>query len=283
LTSTENQIWQCPICTSLESYHLSVNSEQKGILRDVAVCVTCGFAAPLIQSKISENIENQKLFFDNDVVIHRNSDVKWPHRPALIAREIERMAGSKGRVLDIGCNTGLNLKAFKKKWQKFGVELSQKAADIARQFTDANIFCGPIEDYEKPSDYFDVIISFAVIEHLSDPVSFVRWCYNHVKPGGLIVLMTGDRESQVALDMGGSWILYSPKEHVSYFSARSLCRLLSDTGFTIKRQEWRFMYKADGMGSSGYRHFQKIKEILRLVTVPIFDHYYVYARKPYMN
>lgn len=276
----DKQQWHCPICGTCNYGKQPIKSFKTDNSSFIFLCCFCGYAMRACSEGIDDNLSNQKRFFDEDISRHSALEAKWPHRSALIAREVERLMGCAGKILDIGCNTGLNLKAFSNSWEKYGVELSSVAAAIAQQFTNANIYCGPIETYQIPDSFFDVIITFAVIEHVSDPVGLVHWCYEHIKPGGMIAIMTGDRESKVALEMGDTWPLYSPKEHLSFFSARSLCRLLSDTGFNIMRQEWRFMYTADGMGSVVFRRFQKFKEILRLITAPNFDHYYVYARKP---
>jgi len=68
---------------------------------------------------------------------------------------------------------------------------------------------------------FDVITAFAVIEHMSDPGFLLRWSFDHLKPGGILIVMTGDRESSTAQAMDADWPLYYSIEHLSFFSARS--------------------------------------------------------------
>ena len=105
----------------------------------------------------------------------------------------------------------------------------------------------------------------------------MQWAYEHLKKEGLLVLMTGDRGSEVAQKAKLAWPQYQPIAHVSFFSASSLCHLLTHTGFSIIHQEWRFMgYSSCGVLS---RCFAKAKEILRFVQKPCYDHYYVYCRK----
>lgn len=218
--------------------------------------------------------------FNDEVNLPKKRYTRWPHRPALIYAEVRRLGFNGGRVLDIGCNTGLWLATLRGQWEKFGVELSNKAANIARQFTGADVLCGPIERYEAAPNSFDLIMAFAVIEHVLDPKTLVMWVYDHLKPGGLLILMTGDRESATALQMGADWPLYSSKEHMSFFSARSLAFLVESAGFQILRKEWRFMYTPFGPGSLVYRTLEKVKEILRQVTDSQHDHFYLYAQKP---
>lgn len=246
----------------------------------IAACPDCGFANRAEDREASVNLAIQKQRFEENVAVPHKSYTRWPHRPALISREIHRLAGNTGRVLDIGCNTGLNLAALGKGWQKYGVELSPTAAQIAQSFAQAEVFCGPIESFQAAPNSFDVIMAYALIEHVSNPNGLISWVFEYLKPSGLFILMTGDRESSVALQMGADWPLYWPEEHMSFFSARSLCKVLEGAGFQIVRREWRFMYTAQELGSPPFRLLMKVKEILRLVSTPIYDHFYCYARKP---
>jgi SAM-dependent methyltransferase len=243
------------------------------------ICEQCGHAKRLDMAGFQDNLKNQQRFFDSNAKRPEKRFARWPRRPALVASEVRRLTGKKGKTLDVGCGTGMWLAALGNGWQQYGVEISEKSASIARSFTNAEVYCGPIESYEAEEENFDLITAFALIEHLSEPRSFLEWAYEHLKTGGILVLMTGDRESKTALEMGESWPLYHCDEHVSFFSARSLTRLVEDVGFIVARKEWRFMYMPWGMGSPAFRLAQKLKEIMRLVTEPQHDHLYLYARK----
>ncbi len=245
----------------------------------MAICGECGHALRIGDRDIIKNLALQKDIFEQNVVMPQRRYARWPHRPALIASEIRRIKGNQGKALDIGCGTGLSLAALGNGWEKHGVELSAAAAEVARRFTQGTIFCGPIERFEAKANSFDLITAFALIEHLSNPKIVMQWIYEHLKPNGLLVLMTGDRESTTALEMGSDWPLYWPEEHVSYFSARSLGRLVEDAGFEIQRKEWRFMYFPSGLGPGTFRALMKIKEIFRSVTNPQHDLFYCYAKK----
>jgi SAM-dependent methyltransferase len=185
-----------------------------------------------------------------------------------------------GRVIDFGCGNGLWLAALGHGWEKHGVELSETAAQRAREFAGAVVHCGVLESFTAAPGTFDVALGFAVIEHLSDPEILVRRAWELLAPGGLMVLMTGDRESQTAVRMGDAWPLYQPEEHVSFFSARSLGRLAEHVGFEILRREWRYMYPPAGHDSTVRRWIHKAREALGWNGSNIHDHLFLYARKP---
>jgi len=271
----------CPVCNSQRTSECSfaLHESCRNDRLPLMICSQCGYAKRLDTVCFQNNLKNQQSFFDSNAKRPEKSFIRWPRRPALVASEVRRLAGKKGRVLDVGCGTGMWLAALGNGWEKYGVEVSEKAASIALRFAKAEIYCGPIETYEAEENCFDLITAFALIEHLSEPRSFLEWAYKHLKAGGLLVLMTGDRESKTARAMGEKWPLYHSDEHVSFFSARSLTQLVEDAGFTVVRKEWRFMYMPWGMGSPAFRLMQKLKEIIRMVTEPEHDHFYLYARK----
>jgi SAM-dependent methyltransferase len=95
---------------------------------------------------------------------------------------------------NIGCNAGHFLYFLKGNWEKHGVELSQYAANIAKN-KNLERFNGYIEDAKYSSDYFDVITSYAVIEHVEYPSELLDAIKRVLKHNGLCVIMTGDKDS----------------------------------------------------------------------------------------
>jgi SAM-dependent methyltransferase len=269
----------CPICSSSKVSLQTFILQRSQHNLEIAICADCGHGTLAEPKSLEAILFIQKEKFNDEVPLPEIRYTRWPHRPALIYAEVRRLRFNGGRVLDIGCNTGLWLATLGDEWKKYGVELSNIAANIAREFTRADVFCGPIESYKAEPNSFDLITAFAVIEHVSDPKMLVYWIYEHLKPGGLLVLMTGDRESKTALLMGDKWPLYECKDHVSYFSARSLRYLLQKTGFQVVKEEWRFMYRPDRKVRITVNTIEKIKEMFRMIGEPNHDHYYCYALK----
>lgn len=267
---------QCYVCKSsnLEKVNLplSENSDNLHIL----VCQDCGYARRSGGMAFDKNIETQQEVFDK-IIQTPKSKPKWPNRLKLIASKVVSLTGKKGKVLDIGCGTGMWLCCFGDEWDKFGVEVSSVRANVAAKVTKAEVFCGPIEQYDSKSILFDLITAFALIEHLTDPKYLLKWINGHLKQNGLLVLMTGDRESEEAKKLGRNWPLYRPIEHVSFFSSRALRYLIEDAGFDIICEEWRYSGYANN--SVLYRCLAKAKEIMGIVKSPKYSHYYVYVRK----
>lgn len=101
------------------------------------------------------------------------------------------------RVLDIACGTGygsvLLLKEGKAK-EVFGVDIDEKTILENRQFYRDlnNLFFvqGTAYALEFKDNYFDVVVSMETLEHLTDPLVFLKEIKRVTKPNGIIIIST---------------------------------------------------------------------------------------------
>jgi CMP-N-acetylneuraminic acid synthetase/2-polyprenyl-3-methyl-5-hydroxy-6-metoxy-1,4-benzoquinol methylase len=137
-----------------------------------------------------------------------------------------------GKMLDIGCGFGFLLSAIDEKWKKNGLEISEYAANIAKQYGD--IFVGDLYKANYKDESFDLITLYHVIEHLEDPASFVKKINNLLKIGGKFIVSTPDFKSITAQRFKENFRLLHDSTHISLFSTETLTALLKDTGFEIE-------------------------------------------------
>ena len=88
-------------------------------------------------------------------------------------------------VLEVGCGPGV----FYKAWSDLGVKW--RGVDINpywREFGEANNI--PIESgsINNISSKFDLIMAYQVIEHVEDPIVFIKTIIDRLNPGGIIHL-----------------------------------------------------------------------------------------------
>jgi hypothetical protein len=92
------------------------------------------------------------------------------------------------------------------------------------------------------------------IEHVPSPDRFVAKAFELLRPGGYLFMTTGDIDSVVARLQGPRWRQIHPPTHLSYFSRRTLTRMLERAGFEVTTLE-----------TAPYYHtFQNILATLRL-------------------
>jgi 2-polyprenyl-3-methyl-5-hydroxy-6-metoxy-1,4-benzoquinol methylase/ribosomal protein S27E len=87
-----------------------------------------------------------------------------------------------------------------------------------------------IENALLPLDFFNVIASFEVIEHLFDPQSFLRSCHRRLMTNGLL-LVTCPNCHGFDLQTLGPLSDTIDHEHLNYFNPASLGQLLTRCGF----------------------------------------------------
>lgn len=155
----------------------------------------------------------------------------------------------KGKILDLGCATGVFLKIAKDEgWEPYGVEVSRYATDFAVKNFGLKVFCGELKGAKYKSNTFDVVSGWDLIEHVEDPVGEVREAWRVLKPKGYIALQTTMTDSLLFiladivynLTFGKLPILARiayPFHHSNHFSRKTITRLLEDNNFKVIAKE----------------------------------------------
>ena len=158
-----------------------------------------------------------------------------------IVRNCRRLARRRPiRHLDIGCSTGALMDAFRTMVgggaDVAGIDVDLQARENAPNSLRENILVGDPLQLDLPGDY-DVITMEMVIEHLSDPLAYVRRCHELLRPGGILMLSTPNIYSKPARDQGQQWWLIrghrEPVGHVHWFTPGSMRELAGRAGFRI--------------------------------------------------
>jgi SAM-dependent methyltransferase len=130
----------------------------------------------------------------------------------------------KGRLLDVGCASGLFLRhAMDAGWDVVGVEPAEELCRTARELLgpQAEVYGSTLQSIYLPPASFDAITLWDVLEHVSEPVSFLERCASVLKPGGLLFANVPDLDSWQSRALGSRWPLLLP-EHLNYFNPGSL-------------------------------------------------------------
>ena len=142
---------------------------------------------------------------------------------------------SSGKLLDVGCAMGFFIdEAQALGWQVSGIDVSEFGVSYARANFGLDVFHGELTELSVTEAQFDLITMWDVIEHVSDPTAYIRQAARLLRRGGYLSLSTPDVESLPAKLYGKRWVGYKlSTEHVSYFSPRTLKRLLEKEGFEL--------------------------------------------------
>jgi SAM-dependent methyltransferase len=142
--------------------------------------------------------------------------------------------GGPGRVLDVGSATGEFLAAARARgWAAYGVETAPVAAEYAARTHGVEVYVGALDSVPWPDGAFDAVTLWDVIEHVPSPRAYIERAARLLRPGGMLGLTTPNIHSLNYLLLGPAWEVIGPNEHLHYFSARTLERLLRRAGFAI--------------------------------------------------
>lgn len=129
------------------------------------------------------------------------------------------------KVLDVGCGNGRILESICKRFGCEGIGIdadARRIADAKAHAKHASFIVGVLETQEFDED-FDLIISSAVIEHVFDPVFFIRQLSRPLKSNGSLFLLTPNAKSLNYRILKSWWReLLSIGEHIYLFTPSSL-------------------------------------------------------------
>ncbi|MFY9856277.1 MAG: class I SAM-dependent methyltransferase [Terracidiphilus sp.] len=145
-----------------------------------------------------------------------------------------RSAGcTGGKLLELGCAYGFFLAEAKAHFNVQGIELSESAVRFccARGL---DVEQGTLtEEYVDRRKPFDAVVMLDVVEHMMEPDKILELVHRSMKPGGKLMLTTGDWESGLSRIMGRNWRLMTPPQHTFFFSPRTMSAMLARLGFDV--------------------------------------------------
>jgi SAM-dependent methyltransferase len=145
-----------------------------------------------------------------------------------------------GKLLDIGCSSGSFLEYIRgKSWELYGIEMSEDCAKEAQAKSGGQIFTGPILDASYPSQFFDVITCFDVLEHLYEPSTVMGRVHEWLKPGGIFYVLVPNVDSAEARVFGSYWHGLELPRHLFHYSPASLKFLAESAGLRVVSLETR--------------------------------------------
>jgi SAM-dependent methyltransferase len=176
---------------------------------------------------------------------------------------LEETGGIAGfRIAEVGCSFGRFLQVVRAKGADVtGIELDEGAARFLSSIGIRNFRSVGRSEH-------DVICAFQLIEHLSDPASFVEAASKCLQEGGrfLLSLPNGAGLEEV----GAAWIGFRVDlEHINYFTCRTLADLLAMSGLYIEHY-WENGQPGISRGMSQFSAFIR-RGLAPLFHSPTFD------------
>ena len=240
----ENQLVKtCLVCNGPRVYYLFSTSAYR-----VVRCDDCGlvFLNPQPGDGELSRIYGADYFLGSDTEAGRQavSEIKQATARLYLAESCRYSGLKKGCLLEVGCGDGdFLVTAEAEGWQVTGVEYSIAACEKARsRLKHGDVRVGELAQAMLMSEQFDFCVLSDVIEHVRDPLAFLREIHRVLKPGGTLFIATPDIGSWSARLMKQKWMEFKT-EHLVYFDRHTLQTALIKSGFrnVIVAAGWKIL------------------------------------------
>ncbi len=192
--------------------------------------------------------------------LHMMNPVRLDYTTSQIAAEFERdLATEKPfaglRILDIGCGGGLLCEPMARLGAAVvGVDAAPRNIPVAQIHAEQSGLkidyrVGTAEAMADAGEQFDVVLNMEVVEHVADPLGYLTACQQLLKPGGLHLCSTINRnpKSFAMAIVGAEWVMrWLPKgthEWDKFITPDELFALLEKAGLTpVDRKGYVFNF-----------------------------------------
>jgi SAM-dependent methyltransferase len=200
-------------------------------------------------------------------------------------RSLRRHGPASGSLLEIGCAYGYFLLEAAAHYSVRGLEVSPHAV-AAAQARGLDVSNRSLtEHFAIHPEPVDAVVMLDAVEHLASPGELLKEAVSQLKPGGAILISTGDWDSLLAKMMGPSWRLMTPPQHLFFFSPRTLGMLLTRAGCEVVHisKPWKTVpiglmaYQLGARSGFRWRALERVQSLG--LPVNLFDAFRIIARK----
>jgi 2-polyprenyl-6-hydroxyphenyl methylase / 3-demethylubiquinone-9 3-methyltransferase len=148
------------------------------------------------------------------------------------------------RILDIGCGGGLLCEPMARLGATVvGVDAAPRNIPVAQTHAaqsglDIDYRHGTAEALAETGDQFDVVLNMEVVEHVADPLAYLTACRQLLRPGGLHLCSTINRNAKsfAMAIVGAEWVMrWLPKgthDWQKFITPDELYELMRQAGLT---------------------------------------------------
>lgn len=168
-----------------------------------------------------------------------------PLRLNWIDKHAEGLAGK--RVLDVGCGGGILSESMARRGADvLGIDMGEAPLAVAKihanehKVENIEYRQTPVEELlPEMAGQFDVVTCLEMLEHVPDPASIVAACQKLVKPNGLCVFSTINRnpKSYLFAIVGAEYVLRllprGTHEYTKFMKPSELAGFIRDAGLTL--------------------------------------------------
>jgi len=165
---------------------------------------------------------------------HWETPVLYPTERPVLALLRDLPPGS--RVVDFGCSSGRFLGEVAGRHECFGFEINPDAAQAAAA---RGITILPLDflDRREPGPGFDAAVLMDVFEHLGQPLAVLRKLAAKLRPGGQLVICTGNSDAPPVRGEPALFWYFELIEHLCMLNPAHARFIASELGLALVRED----------------------------------------------
>jgi 2-polyprenyl-3-methyl-5-hydroxy-6-metoxy-1,4-benzoquinol methylase len=163
----------------------------------------------------------------------------WSSTPATVrhdwrfaARAIEAHLHATGAVLDVGCFDGQFLAGLPRTLERRGIEIHAEAA-LRAGAAGVRIVGHDFAALEAEANRHDAVCAFDVLEHVENPADLLQRLLGAVRPGGIVVISTGNADAWSWRLLGARYWYCTIPEHIAFICPAWIERQSAACGATL--------------------------------------------------
>jgi len=200
----------------------------------LGVCTFCGilqkYTDDYYKSQINKIYENYSIYYQgngSEQVVFTDGDDSGSQRSNILVTHLEALTktNENGCLLDIGCGNGTFLKVFSKAngfWHLTGMDINDNQKFQIESIENTSFYSGDISNINNK---YDVISLIHVLEHVIDPITFLRSLKSKLKKNGTLLIEVPYFEEN-AFDL-------LIVDHCTHFNLKTMLWCMTTSGYEV--------------------------------------------------
>ena len=202
---TDNNLTEtgCPVCGSPQSESLYPQFSGTAVASnfmmveqaviDNRCCKSCGLIYNKEGTRRISDEFYKKAFKPKPTVKYyqEKATVTRSDKALMLLREMVDLRKFDGHLMDVGAGKGDFIVRFNQNfpnWQVSALEPNIGHKELHQKVPQVTVYPNSYNDIEPLPDYYDLMVSLSVLEHVPDPLALLKWMWRGLKPNGALFI-----------------------------------------------------------------------------------------------
>lgn len=200
-------------------------------------CKKCGhiqlFPVPTIDEDkkfYDKNLQGKNIsYFGGIKEIRKKSFEDTVRRVTMIKKHVRK----SDKILEVGSGYGFFVESlYQEGYNITGIEISKERRRLAKRITSVKILDIDINQKISELEKFNVIVLFHVLEHIIDPIGFLKKIKTMLLKNGKIIVEVPNSDDLYLMNNHNYTEFYWQRAHIHYFNPNKLKFVFKKAGLT---------------------------------------------------